>query len=138
MAEPKTRPTDASVADFLDAIENEQRRDDCKAVAQMMKKITKSEAVMWGTGIVGFGSCRMKYASGKELDWPIAAFAPRKQNLVLYISSGFATYDGLMARLGKYKTSTACLYLNKLADVDQKVLKALIEDSVKHTKEKYR
>lgn len=138
MAEPKTKPTDASVAHFLDAIEDEARREDCKTVAQLMKKVTKSEPKMWGTGIVGFGAYRLKYAGGQEADWPLVGFAPRKQNLVLYIMSGFDSYDGLMARLGKHKTGKSCLYLNRLADVDQKVLKTLIEDSVQHMKAKYK
>ena len=138
MAEPKTKPTDASVADFLDEIEDEQRREDCKAVAQLMQKVTKTKPTMWGSSIVGFGTYHYKYASGQEADWPLVGFSPRKQNLVLYIASGFASYDGLMAKLGKHKTGKVCVYLNKLADVDQKVLKTLIEDSVKHTKEKYR
>jgi len=138
MAEPKTKPTDASVDAFLDTIEDKQRREDCKAVAQLMQKVTKAKPTMWGTGIVGFGTYHYKYASGQEADWPLVGFSPRKQNLVLYIASGFASYDGLMAKLGKHKTGKVCVYLNKLADVDQKVLKTLIEDSVKYMKEKYK
>lgn len=138
MAELKTKLNDASVADFLDAIEDEQRREDCKAVAQLMKKITKSEPKMWGASIVGFGSYHYKYESGQEADWPLVGFSPRKQNLTLYIMAGFSDYEGLMAKLGKHKTGKSCLYLHKLADIDQKVLKSLIEESVKFVKEKYK
>lgn len=87
---------------------------------------------MWGTSIVGFGSYRYKYASGREGEWPLAAFSPRKQNLTLYIMAGFKNYDTLLSNLGKYKTGKACLYINKLEDIDMPTLRELIKQSVAH------
>src|SRR5688572_12210441 len=108
MAEPKTRKTTASVEKFINAIEDGKRRDDCFAVLELMKSITKSEPAMWGSSIVGFGTHHYVYASGKELDWPIAAFSPRKQNLTLYLTPGFEK-SPQMKKLGKYKNSKGCL-----------------------------
>jgi hypothetical protein len=134
MAELKTQPTKKSVARFLDAIEDETRRRDAKAVAAMMEEATKEKPVMWGPSIVGFGSHPLKYASGRELDWPVAAFSPRKQSLTLYFIPGFEAYDDLMSKLGKYKTSKSCLYLKSLDDVHLPTLKKLIRASVKARK----
>lgn len=134
MAEPKTQPTDQSVEDFLNAIPNEQKRADAFAVLKLMKQITRAEPQMWGSSIVGFGRYRLKYASGREGDWPLAAFSPRKQNLTLYIMAGFEGYADLLKKLGKFKTGKACLYVNKLADVDLPTLKELVKQSVKHMK----
>ena len=133
MAEPKTKLTEASVEDFLNAIKDEQTRQDCFAIVELMRKITKAEPKMWGSNIVGFGTYTYKYASGTTGDWPLTGFSPRKQNLTLYIMSGFTRYDELLQKLGKCKTSKACLYVKRLADVDQKVLKELIEQAVAHT-----
>ena len=132
MAENKTKETDASVGVFLDAIENEQRRADCFAVAKLMQQVTKAKPKMWGSSIVGFGSYHYKYASGREGDSLLVGFSPRKQALTLYITSGFAAYDDLLKKLGKFKTGGGCLYINGLADVDQKVLKEMIKQSVEH------
>lgn len=134
MAELKTRVTTASVAAFLGAIEDDERRADCKKVAALMKKVTGAPPRMWGTSIVGFGTYHYRYASGQEADWPLAAFSPRKGDLTLYILPGFTGYGGLMKKLGKYKTGKVCLYLKRLADVDLKVLEQLIRGSVRHTK----
>lgn len=125
MAEPKTRKTTASVKDFIAAVPDEQRRKDATAVLKMMTEVTGEKAAMWGAAIVGFGSAR-----GKTGDWPIAAFSPRKQNLVIYIMPGFEEYTALLARLGPHSTGKSCLYINRLADVDAKVLRRIIERSV--------
>ncbi len=131
MAEPKTRATKASATKFLNAITDETRRDDCLAVLKMMRDVTKEEPVMWGSSIVGFGRFRLKYENGRQAEWPIAAFSPRKGDLTLYLTPGFDADTELMERLGKYKTGKTCLYIKKLADVDPKVLKQLIAKSVK-------
>ena len=101
-----------------------------------MKKITKEEPKMWGPSIIGFGSYHYKYASGREGDFFLTGFSPRKQSLTLYIISGFKRYDELMKKLGKHKTGSSCLYINKLEDIDMKVLKELITESVKYMKTK--
>ncbi len=134
MYELKTKGTDASVEVFLDSIEDEQRREDCKAVAKLMQQVTKEKPKMWGSSIVGFGQYHYKYASGHEGNAALTGFSPRKQALTLYIMGGFDTYNDLMSKLGKYKIGKACLYVKRLADVDQKVLKELIKQSVDHMK----
>jgi Domain of unknown function (DU1801) len=134
MAELKTKPTDESVEAFLEGIGDQQRRDDCRAVLRIMKQATRAEPRMWGPSIVGFGDYHYKYASGREADWFLTGFSPRKQALTLYIMAGFSRYDELMDRLGKHKTGKSCLYIKRLSDVDPKVLKELITASVKQMK----
>jgi Domain of unknown function (DU1801) len=124
MAEIKTRPTDASVDAFLDGVGHPVRRADGKAVRSMMERVTGEPATMWGPSIVGFGTCHYRYASGHEGDMPRVGFSPRSANLVLYVG-GFPEYEALLARLGKHKRSKACLYVNKLADVDLDVLEEI-------------
>jgi len=131
MAELKTKENKASVPAFLAGIPDAQRRDDALAVAAMMKAATKAEPRMWGTAIVGYGSQHYKYASGREGDWFRIGFSPRKDALTVYITSSFAQYPELMAKLGKYKTGTSCLHIKRLADVDAKVLKQLITRSLR-------
>jgi hypothetical protein len=131
MAEPKTKKTAASVTGFLNAVTDKTRREDCFAVVQIMREITKEEPAMWGSSIVGFGRYRLKYENGREGEWPIAAFSPRKGDLTLYIAPDVLVAPELMERLGKYKTGKSCLYIKKLADVDPKVLKQVIAKSVK-------
>ena len=135
MAKLKTQKTDASVTEFLESVPNERRRKDGLAVLELMKEVTGEEPAMWGSSIVGFGSYRYKYASGREGEWPLVGFSPRKQNLTLYIMSGFDDYDALLADLGKYKTGKACLYINKLEDVDQDILRELVKQSADHVAE---
>ena len=135
--ELKTKETEASVEDFINQIADENVREDSKKIAEMMQKATKSEPKMWGASIVGFGTYHYKYASGREGDWMRIGFSPRKQNLTLYIMDGFEKYDELMANLGKYKTGKSCLYVKRLSDVDEKVLKELIAESVKYFNDKY-
>jgi hypothetical protein len=130
MAEPKTKATKASVATFLAAIADEQRREDCKAVARLMQEATGEKPVLWGTNIVGFGAYRYEYASGGTGDWPLVAFAPRRNELTLYVMAGFEGHAELLAKLGRHKTGKSCLYLRHLADVDMAVLKELIGGSV--------
>ena len=132
MAELKTKRNDASVDDFLDSIKDEQVRKDCRAIADIMQKATKAKPQMWGPSIVGFGSRRYKYASGREIDWMLIAFSPRKQNITLYISSGFDGYDELTAKLGKHSSGKGCLYIKRLSDVHLPTLKKLVNSSVKH------
>jgi hypothetical protein len=124
MAEIKTKPTDVSVDAFLDGVEHPVRRADGKAVRAMMERVTGEPAVMWGPSIVGFGSYHYRYASGHEGDMCRVGFSPRSANLVLYVG-GFPEYEALLAKLGKYKRSKACLYLNKLADVDPAVIEQI-------------
>jgi hypothetical protein len=131
MAELKTKPTTESVSTFLNKVADKTRREDCFAVLEMMRDVTKEEPTMWGSSIVGFGRYRYKYESGREGEWPITGFSPRKGDLTLYIVPGFEIAPDLMKRLGKYKTGKSCLYIRKLADVDRKVLKQLTEKSVK-------
>jgi hypothetical protein len=132
MAELKTKRNDASVDDFLDSIKDEQVRKDCRTIAEIMQKTTKAKPQMWGSSIVGFGSFRYKYASGREGDWMLAAFSPRKQNITLYIWPGFEGYGELMAQLGKHSCGKACIYIKRLSDVHLPTLKKLINGSVKH------
>ncbi|MEP2772409.1 MAG: DUF1801 domain-containing protein [Fulvivirga sp.] len=137
MAELKTKENDASVKDFINTVEDEQKRKDCFRLIDMMQDITGEEAKMWGTSIVGFGTYHYKYDSGREGDFMTVGFSPRKQALTLYIMAGFSNYDDLMQRLGKFKTGKSCLYVKKLEDVDEKVLRELIKSSVKFIKDRY-
>ncbi|MCU0485814.1 MAG: DUF1801 domain-containing protein [Anaerolineales bacterium] len=130
MAENKTRQNDASVSAFLDGVANERRRQDSYVVLALMEKITGLEPKMWGEAIIGFGSQHYRYESGREGDQPLVAFSPRKQSLTLYITMGFNGCQDLLDRLGKHKTSKACLYVNRLADVDLAVLEELIARSL--------
>lgn len=135
MAELKTKQTEASVEDFLNTVKDEQTRRDCLEISKMMKQVTRSEPKMWGSSIVGFGSRRLKYASGRELDWMLTGFSPRKANITLYILGGFEKQEDLLKKLGKYTTGKGCLYIKKLKDVDTKVLKELVRESVQMMKE---
>ena len=137
MAELKTKQNNASVAEFLGAVADKQQRSDAKKLSAMMRDATGARAKMWGAAIVGFGSYHYKYASGQEGDWPLVGYSPRKQNLSIYIMAGFAGCDKLMAKLGKHKTGKSCLYIKHLADVDEAVLRKLIDKSVKFMRSKY-
>jgi len=132
MAELKTKPTDHSVEQFLSNIPDEQRRQDCFTLLAIMKRITQSEPKMWGESIVGFGSYHYKYASGREGDWFVVGFSPRKQNLTLYGMPGYERHDELMKTLGKHKSGKACLYINRLQDIHLPTLEKLIEESVRY------
>lgn len=134
MAEPKTRPTKVSVAAFLKRATDEATHADCVALVKMMEQASGEEARMWGPSIIGFGLTHLVYASGRELDWPLIGFSPRKKELVLYGMGGSDRHPELMKKLGKHRTGKGCLYIKRLADVDMKVLKALITASVTHKK----
>jgi hypothetical protein len=133
-AELKTRESEASVEDFLSNIENEERREDALRVLEIFKRVTREKPKMWGPSIVGFGKQDLKYESGRELEWMITGFSPRKANLTLYIMDGFAKYDEYLAKLGKHKTGVSCLYVKRLSDIDLKVLEKMITESAKHVK----
>lgn len=137
MAENKTTETRASVTAFLNAVEDPQKRADAKKVAAMMRRVTGKPAKMWGSSLVGYGKYHYKYDSGREGEFMLTGFSPRKQNLTIYIMPGFDQFDALMKKLGKYKTGKSCLYVNKLGDVDEKVLEQLISRSVKVMRERY-
>jgi len=138
MAELKTRPTDASVEDFIEGVEGEARRADCRVLIAMMRSVTDAEPVMWGSSIVGFGSYRYRYASGREGDWMLTGFSPRKRDLTVYIMAGFKGADEILARLGVYRSSSgSCLYIKRLSDVDLEVLKELVGASVEHMRRAY-
>ena len=130
MAELKTKKTEASVEDFLNKIKDQDVRQDCFEIAKIMKQATRSDPKMWGSSIVGFGSRHLKYASGRELDWMVIGFSPRKANITLYLPGGVENQAALLKQLGKYTTGKGCLYIKKLKDVDTKVLKELVNDSV--------
>ena len=134
MAELKTKLNDASVTDFLNGIKDEEKRADSFEILRLMQQVTKQEPKMWGSSIIGFGNSHLKYESGRELDWFITGFSPRKQNLTLYVIGSFNPHVELLKKLGKHKTGVGCLYINKLKDVDIKVLKELIKESVKAAK----
>ncbi len=130
MAENKTQFNDASVADFLDAVPDERKRRDSYALLEMMREISGEEPQMYGASIIGFGRSHYKYDSGREGDMPMVGFSPRKQNLSLYLLTGFDDYGEMLGRLGKHKLGKSCLYINKLTDVDQDVLRELIRQTV--------
>jgi hypothetical protein len=119
------------VAAFLASVP-EPRRSDCLALVKLMRQVTRAEPVMWGPSMVGFGSYHYIYESGREGDWFLAGFSPRKQDLTVYVMAGFDRFPDLMARLGTYRIGKSCLYLRRLADVDLKVLRALVTASVRH------
>jgi len=137
MAEQKTKPTAESVTDFINRQEDEQVRDDCRELVKMMKKITGEVPVMWGPGIVGFGKYHYKYESGHEGDSCIAAFAPRKGKLTVYGMPEVLADTTLTNKLGKAKTSKACIYFKKLEDIDTSVLENIIKKSVALCNKKY-
>jgi hypothetical protein len=137
MADNKTRPTRASVTAFMAAIGDRQMRADAKKVAAMMRRATGKRARMWGPSIVGYGSYHYRYASGREGDYMITGFSPRKQALSIYIMPGFDRFQGLMSKLGKYTTGKSCLYIKRLADVDEAVLERLIDESVRYMRAHY-
>jgi len=134
MADVKTRPTRASVTTFLKGVSDEDQRRDALALLGLMKRITRAQPRMWGPSIVGFGSYHYRYASGREGDWPLTGFSPRRRELTVYIMAGFDRFPDLMARLGRYRTGKSCLYIRRLADVDLAVLRDLVAASVAHMK----
>jgi len=131
MPEAKTKPTKQSVDSFIKKIPDPETREDCFTITKLMKEATNCEPRMWGSSIVGFGTRHYKYASGREGDWPLIGFSPRKQNLTLYIMSGFDSHTELLKKLGKHSVGGGCLYVKRLSDIDLPTLKKLIRASVK-------
>ncbi len=132
LVEIKTKPTAASVPDFINAITDEQKRKDSFVLLEIMKKASGEEPTLWSNSIIGFGNKRYKSAAtGREVDWLLIGFSPRKANLSLYISVGIKEHATALEKLGKHKTGVGCLYINKLEDIDLKVLKGMIEASLK-------
>ena len=131
MAEAKTKPTNQSVKEFLNQISDPERRADCFAVAKMMEELTGEKPKMWGPSIVGFGTQHYKYASGREGDWPVAAFSPRKKDLTVYLNIGFDKNHELMDKLGKHSVGKSCLYIKRLSEIHMPTLRKLIKESIK-------
>jgi hypothetical protein len=127
MAELKTKKTELSVDIFIKKIPEAQKRKDAYAILELMEKTTKAKAKMWGSAIIGFGDKVIKYESGRELDWFVMGFSPRKQNFALYISGAVKDQQALLKKFGKHKTGKGCLYINKLEEVDMSVLKEIIQ-----------
>jgi hypothetical protein len=126
----KTQPTKLSVTEFINSVDDEQKRKDAKTLLKLMKDTTGEKPMMWGTSIIGFGSYHYKSdRSRQEGDWPLTGFSPRKQNMTVYIMPGFEQYDALMKKLGKYKTGKSCLYFKQLEDIDEGVLRELVSES---------
>ena len=137
MAENKTKPTNVAAVDFIAAVPDPVRRADAEVLREMMERLSGEPATMWGPSIIGFGSCHYKYESGREGDMPRIGFSPRKAEQVLYLSTDYPRHAELMARLGKHKTSKACLYVRKLADVDLAVLEEMMVESLTASDAKY-
>lgn len=133
----KTQPTDQNPAEVLNAVEDPNRREDCLRLLEIFEEEVGAPAVMWGDAIVGFGTYHYVYKSGREGDWMLAGFSPRKRNISLYIMSGFEGVEDIMSRLGKHKTGKSCLYINKLADIDEAALRELIQRSLTYLKNTY-
>ncbi len=137
MAEQKTRPTTASVDDFIAAVEDPRRRADAEAIRAIMAEVSGEPAILWGPSIIGFGRYHYRYATGHEGDAPWVGFSPRKANLVLYFSGCEPERDARLARLGKHKAGKACVYINRLSDVDEAVLRELTASSIESLKARY-
>ena len=134
MAERKTKVTGASVDDFIDSLDSEQVRDDCRTLVSLMRKATKAKAEMWGSSIVGFGRYQWRSVSGKPIEWMMTAFSPRKANLTVYLWPEFDGKSELLARLGKHSSGKGCLYIKRLSDVHLPTLQKLIAASVEHAR----
>lgn len=137
MAENKTVPTGLSVDEYINAVEQPQRKEDCKALLALMRKATGRDPIMWGTSIVGFGAYHYKYASGREGTMPCIGFSNRKQALTIYIMNGFNRYSELLQKLGPHKKGKSCLYLKRLSDINLEVLEELIAQSLLAVEERY-
>ena len=133
----KTTETESSVADFLNGVADETKRNDSFKIVELIEQQTGLPAKMWGPAIVGFGSYHYKYESGREGDAPVVGFSPRANAITLYIATGFAQREELLAKFGKHTTGKGCVYIKKLTDVDTEVLKTMVDESVKYMREKY-
>lgn len=137
MAENKTQPTKISPTKFIAAVEDPQQRKDCKELVKMMKAATGEKAVMWGPSIIGFGTYHYKYASGREGDFLVVGFSPRKGKLSIYVSCDIQQHADLLAKLGKHKTGKGCLYVKTLEDIDRDVLQQLIQRGIDEVAKNY-
>jgi len=133
-AELKTKPNDQSVEAFLDQLTDSAKREDAYRIVELMQKATGAKPKMWGSGIIGFGDNHLVYESGRELDWFIVGFSPRKENLTLYLTPGFSEKQNLLKSLGKFKTGKGCLYIKRLADINIDVMENLIRQSARSAK----
>ena len=138
MAELKTKPNDGSVENFLNSVENPEKRADSYRIKEIMENITGEPAKMWGPSIIGFGTYRYRYSSGREGDWMLTGFSPRKQAITIYLMSGNEHFDEERNQLGKHSTGKSCLYIKKLTDVDESVLQNMIEKSIEIVKKVYK
>lgn len=134
MAEMKTKPTDANIADFLATIPDEKKRSDCSTIVDWMSEATGAQPILWGPAIIGFGHTHYTYESGREGDWFEIGFSPRKANITFYLKSGYARYPELIARLGKHKIGGSCLHIKRLSDVDSDVLKEMIAEAAAYSR----
>ncbi len=137
MSSNKTKPTDARFEDFINTVESEKKRKDSFELIEIFRQETQQEPVMWGESIIGFGQYTYDYKSGRKDTWCAVGFAPRKQNIALYMMTGARHHQEILSRLGKVKTGAACIYINKLEDIDVAVLRELIQESVAHAKMTY-
>jgi len=137
MAAAKTPRNDDDVDAFIDAVENETRREDCRTVVALLRRVSGEEPAMWGDSIIGFGAYDYEYASGRTGSWPRIGCSPRKQSMTLYIMPGFDRYEEILARLGTYRTGSSCLYVNKLKDIDLEALEELAVASLVHMDARY-
>jgi hypothetical protein len=134
MAALKTVPTRASVARFLARVSDPRRREDCRTLHRIMGRVTRARPRMWGSSIVGFGQYHYRYASGREGDWFLAGFSPRKQDLAIYIMAGLSGEGALLRRLGPHRAGKSCLYVKRLADVDLRAMQTLLRRSIARLK----
>lgn len=138
MSELKTKKNNASVAEFLKKIDDRQKRTDCRKIATMMRNATGKKAKMWGSSIIGYDSYEYVYKTGKSASWPITGYSPRAQNISIYVMPGFSRFKSLLSKLGKHKTGKSCLYIKRLADVNESVLNQLIGESVNEMRRRYK
>lgn len=136
MGEPKTKPTNQNVEEFLNRLPDEKKRRESFTLLKLMRRITKTEPQMWGNSMIGFGQYHYRYASGREGEWFLTGFSPRKANLTLYLMAGLEQYGELLQALGKCKIGKSCLYISKIEDIDLSILEKLIQESVRALREK--
>ena len=134
MTELKTKENDASVDDFIGSVEDKQKREDAKKLIKIFSEVTGEKPKMWGSSIIGFGQYHYKYPTGREANWMQTGFSPRKRQLTIYLMNGFKRYKTELSQLGPHSTGKACLYIKRLSDIDEKVLRRMIKDSVAWTK----
>ena len=137
MAENKTKPTELDPVEFIGSVEHDTRREDAETLLELMSRVTGYAPKMWGPSIIGFGRYHYKYESGREGDWLLVGFSPRKANQVIYLMPGYLDLDDHLSRLGKHKIGKSCLYINKLADVDVSVLEEMVQHAIGVLNENY-